>query len=120
MEPVDDYYTDDADTRNVKSIARSRGKKVAMVTKSYSHKAVQKIMYAKQERDQRRMEAYKATMEAKEKASADAAWADPVSDKREKKLKEKAAKAEEKTRKKLEKLELSKAELANGHSKKKM
>ena len=117
MEPMEDGNTGDGDTRNVKAVASLRGKRVRTVTKSYNFKAMQKVMYAKEERDKRRFEVKQAAVEVQEKARADAEWSDPVSDKHAKKTKEREDKAGEKTKKKMEKTELYSSEMSNGHSK---
>ena len=77
-----------------------------------------KIMYSKEERDKKRYDAHKAVEEEKKKAREEEYWADPVTDKHSKKMQDKLKKAEEKARKKLEKLELTKAEMSNGRKKK--
>ncbi len=116
VDAVDDDFPMDGDTRNVKGVARTRGKRVCMVTKAYSHKAVQKIMYAKEERDKKRQDVKDAEEMERRKREEEKEWADPTSDKRIKKMKEKEARSEEKARKKMEKLELYKAEtIADGH-----
>eukprot|EP00826_Nyctotherus_ovalis_P055839 TRINITY_DN7460_c0_g1_i5.p1 TRINITY_DN7460_c0_g1~~TRINITY_DN7460_c0_g1_i5.p1 ORF type:complete len:117 (-),score=57.66 TRINITY_DN7460_c0_g1_i5:194-544(-) len=115
MEPNDGDYVANVDTRNVKAQAGARGKRMGMVKKSYNHKAITKIMYAKEEREKRRYDAYKVAEDEKQRIKEEKEWADPVSDKHSKKKQEKAMKAEEKVRKKLEKLQLTKAEMKNGH-----
>ena len=116
MEPAgDEFYTaEDGDTRNVKAVARTRGKTVRMVTKAYGHKAVQKIMYSKEEKEKRRKEAFAVIEKEEDKKREAEEWADPHSDKKVMKAKAKEAKAEEKLRKKIEKMELYKSELSNG------
>lgn len=116
MEPIDGDYIGDGDTRNVKGTCGIRRKRVGMVTKAYSAKAVQKIQYAKEERFKAAQDKKAAEEEKARKAELDEYWADPVTDKKMAKKKEKDAKAEEKMRKKLEKMELAKSEL-NGHAK---
>ena len=117
MEPNGEDYDGVADKRNVKAQARGKGKCMGMVKKSYNVKAVKKIMYAKEKRDNQRYGSYKATEEEKERAREEKEWADPISDKHSQKMKEKSLKAEEKVRRKLEKLQLYKAEMINGHKK---
>ena len=115
----EDYYIPVGDTRCVKAIARTRGKQASMVTRSYSHKAVQKIMYSKLEKDKKSHEAHEAITKEEEKRKEDEHWADPMSDKRDKRMKEKATKAEEKVKKKLEKMQLYDSEIQNGKKKSK-
>ena len=115
----EDYYVPVGDTRCVKAIARTRGKQTSMVTKSYSHKAVQKIMYSKQEKDKKSREVHEAISKEDDKRREDEFWADPMSDKRDKKMKEKATKAEEKVKQKLEKMQIYDSEMQNGKKKSK-
>ena len=111
------FFCQMKDTRSVKAQAEIRGKSVGIVTKSYSHKAMKKIMYAREERLAKRQEKAEAEEEAKHKAEEDAKWKlDPTSARHEKRKKEREAKTEDKVRKKMEKLALAHTEtLTNGH-----
>ena len=106
----EDYYLAEADTRNVKAQADSRGKRVCMVSKSYSHKAVEKILYAKGEKWKRDTEKREKAAEQKHRREENAEWGDPTSERHARKLKDKIAREEEKARKKLEKIKLNKDE----------
>ena len=110
------FFTDMADRRNVKATAETRGKVMGMVTKSYNHKAVEKIMYTREEKQKRSKETKQTDNERREKMKEDANWAlDPASQKRLKTVREKEAKTEEKTRKRQEIARLYAAEIkANG------
>ncbi len=114
----DDFYIPTSDTRNVRAVARTRGKRVSMVTKAYSHKAVEKIMYSKEAREKKSRDIKDAADADRTRLEEEKKWADPASDKHAKKIHEKEARAEEKVRKKLEKLDLYKADMADGHKSK--
>ena len=108
MEADGDFLTGMKDTRNVKSKAGIRRKPSAMVTKSYSHKAVEKMLYSKGEKYAKQMEALKITEEEKRKEEEEPL--DEFTAKKLKKQKDKQQKTDEKKMKKQEKDKLTKEE----------
>ncbi len=67
LDDMDDY-------RNVHLQTVSRRKPLGMATKSYSHKAVEKINYAKEEREKKSQEAKEVTKIKEEKQLEEAKW----------------------------------------------
>ena len=103
MDGIDgeDFFRSMSDDRNVKGLARSRGKLVCMVSKSYSHKAIKKITYAKEQRMMQDKEKAEGKLAEKERMKIDAEWTiDPAEQKRIDKLKAKKDKAEGKKHRK--------------------
>ena len=97
------YFTDIADTRNVRAQATTRKKLFGMVTKSYNHKEVEKILEMRQLKFQREAAARELAKEKEDKKKEDAQWIlDQASKKKQRRNKERAAKAEEKARRREE------------------